>query len=181
MRPRLTQHEKQFFLFDPAEVFVSYDEDIYLSAIALGPLDLNKGSLLVVKQDADGKLLYPRPCIFRFKKRAKLKERPVGAVGISYDQAQAMLATAARCCSIEIVGKYDKDQFRREYKLSQLEDGRVPFSTIDFMLACFWGRFEQEGSTWAERAEFLTRFVGEEVSANALKLRAPKIGLTRKG
>ena len=160
---------------------MSYDEDIYLSAIALGPLDLNKGSLLVVKQDADGKLLYPRPCIFRFKKRAKLKERPVGAVGISDDQARAMLATAARCSSIELVGKYDKDQLRRRYSLRVRRDEKKPFSSLNFMLACFWGRLEQEGSTWAERAEFLTRFVGEEVSANALKLRAPKIGLTRKG
>jgi len=181
MKPTLIRDKKHVFLVDPTEVFTTSGKSWFLSAIDLGPLDLQMGSLLFTVQNKDGKLLYPRPCIYARPTSLKMKEIDVHAAGLSYDQAQAMLATAARCCSIEIVGKYDKDLLRREYKLSQLEDARVPFSSIDFTLACFWGRFEQEGSTWAERAEFLTRFVGEEVSANALKLRAPKIGLTRKG
>ena len=181
MKPTLIRDKKHVFLVDPTEVFTTSGKSWFLSAIDLGPLDLQMGSLLFWKQNEDGKLLYPSSCIYWRPTSLKINEIDVHAAGLSYDQAQAMLATAARCCSIEIVGKYDKDQFRREYKLNLLEDGRVPFSAIDFMLACFWGRFERLGSTWAERAEFLTRLVGEEVSANALKLRAPKIGLTRKG
>ena len=179
----LKREDGLVFLVDKAEKLQFPGSTVFASAVCLGHLDLQQGSLQWghVKINNQRTLL-PHPATLEIPKAytKKTKELSFRAVNLTKSQASALLSVCARLEKFTLEGVYDKTTGKREYKGQLKPDKRQKFSKLDMAACCFWNKMNQLGYTWAQRAEWLTIKI-EPITAAALKKRAAEIGLALGG
>ena len=168
------------FLVDKAEMLEMAGKTIFPSAFYLGFLPLQQGSIWVgnEKQPDGSRMPVPHPatCVMA----SNNKELRVRAVGMTEQQASALLSVGSRVNRVTIEGLYNKTTGKREYTAKLKADKRQKYSTLDMWACCLWDKFNQWDFTWAQRAEYLCK-LGRPIKEGALKMRAAEIGLTLGG
>ena len=168
------------FLVDKAEKLQFPGKTVFASAVCLGFLPLQQGSLWLGEQTVRGKpMTIPHPAVLQVPKAdtKKTKELSFRAVNLTKSQASALLSVCARQEKFTLEGVYDKATGRREYRFQLKPDKRQKFSILDMCACVAWNKFNQLDLTWVQRAEWLSKNI-KPITAGALKMRAAQIGLT---